>query len=155
VSHISAEAAERELGRVGVEVLVNRASAVRAPDGVLTIFGLDDPLGSGADPRAAGTIEDAAPILWLLHEPGYVASVPKRGGNAAVLSGHTHGGQIRLPFVPAVTPPGSGPFVEGWYHGAAAPLYVCRGVGTTSIRFRFRCRAELAVFTLRRGATQA
>jgi predicted MPP superfamily phosphohydrolase len=155
VSHIRADVAERELGRVGVEVLVNRPSAVRVPDGALTIFGLDDPFGRGADARAAAAIEDAAPIVWLLHEPGYVAAVPKRAGNAVVLSGHTHGGQIRLPFVPAVTPPGSGPFVEGWYREGAAPLYVCRGIGTTSIRFRFRCRAELSVFTLRRGAAPA
>lgn len=152
VVRLTPQAAERAFSPIGVEVLVNRATTMRANGGALTIGGLDDPLGSGPDPTTtAATVPDDAPMIWLLHEPGYVSGVQARPGTAAVLAGHTHGGQIRIPFLPAVTPPGSGRFVAGWYRDTPVPLYVSRGVGTTTIRARFRCRAELPIFTLRRG----
>jgi predicted MPP superfamily phosphohydrolase len=50
-----------------------------------------------------------------------------------------------------VRPVGAGRFLEGWYRNTAAPLYVSHGVGTTEIQARFRCPAELPVFTLRRA----
>ena len=68
---------------------------------------------------------------------------------AAILSGHTHGGQIRLPFYAPYTPYGSGRFVAGWYRDTLAPLYVSRGIGTVTIPARLFCLPELAVFTLR------
>ncbi len=144
--------AERAFSPIGVEVLVNRASTIRTDVGALVIAGLDDPFGSGPNPTATlAGVSYGAPMIWLLHEPGYVDGVPARRGTAAVLAGHTHGGQIRIPLLPAVTPSGSGRFVSGWYRDTPVPLYVSRGVGTTTIRARFRCRAELPVFTLRRG----
>jgi predicted MPP superfamily phosphohydrolase len=48
-----------------------------------------------------------------------------------------------------VKPEGAGRFLEGWYRDTFAPLYVSRGVGTTGIPARFRCPAELPIFTLR------
>jgi predicted MPP superfamily phosphohydrolase len=152
VAGVTAQDAERAFTPIGVEVLANRTATIRMGGGALAIAGLDDPFGSGPDPRAtlAGVPYDA-PTIWLLHEPGYVDGVPGRPGAAAVLAGHTHGGQIRIPLVPAVTPTGSGRFVAGWYRDTPVPLYVSRGVGTTTIRARFRCRAELPVFTLRGG----
>ena len=68
-----------------------------------------------------------------------------------ILSGHTHGGQIRLPGLTLYTPPGSGRYVSGWYRDTLAPLYVSRGIGTATIRMRFFCPPELPVFTLRRS----
>jgi hypothetical protein len=50
---------------------------------------------------------------------------------------------------PPVKPLGAGRFLEGWYRDTLAPLYVSRGVGTTGIPARFRCPAELPIFTLR------
>jgi predicted MPP superfamily phosphohydrolase len=72
-------------------------------------------------------------------------------GISAGRLGHTHGGQIRLPPIPAVTPPGSGRFVAGWYRDTFAPMYVSRGIGTTEIRARFLCPPEAPLFTLRRA----
>jgi hypothetical protein len=66
-----------------------------------------------------------------------------------MLAGHTHGGQVRIPLLPPVKPVGAGRFLEGWYRDTFAPLYVSRGVGTTGIPVRFRCPAELPIFTLR------
>jgi predicted MPP superfamily phosphohydrolase len=67
---------------------------------------------------------------------------------AAIIAGHTHGGQIRLPFYAPYTPWGSGRFVAGWYHDTLAPLYVSRGIGTVTIPARLFCLPEVALFTL-------
>src|SRR5256885_7138691 len=61
------------------------------------------------------------------------------------LAGHTHGGQIRLPFYTPYVPYGSGRFVAGWYKDTVAPLYVARGVGTVGIHARLFCPPELPV----------
>ncbi len=63
-----------------------------------------------------------------------------------MLSGHTHGGQIRLlGFAPAL-PHGSGKYVSGWYDAAAPQLYVSRGLGGSHIRARLGSIPEIAVF---------
>ena len=89
--------------------------------------------------------------IWLAHAPVLAPALPRATHPALVLSGHTHGGQILLPFVPALTPHGSGGFVSGRYDVTAGELYVSRGVGTSGIRARLRCPAELPIFVLRRG----
>lgn len=137
----------------GVELLVNAHRDIRRGGASLVIVGLDDPvLGRpNAFGARAGLPPDSAEI-WLAHAPGYATNPPPHVTSfpAFLLSGHTHGGQIRLPFVPPVTPDGSGRFVAGWYRDTFAPLYVSRGVGTTFIPARFDCPPELPIFTLRR-----
>ena len=90
---------------------------------------------------------------WVMHGPGYVDTVPRQTAPkpAVILAGHTHGGQIRLPFYTPYTPVGSGRFVAGWYRDTVAPLYVSRGIGTVLVPARLFCPPELPVFTLRRG----
>jgi uncharacterized protein len=63
-----------------------------------------------------------------------------------MLSGHTHGGQIRFfSFAPAL-PKGSGQYVNGWYDAQAPQLYVSRGLGGSHIRARLGSIPEIAVF---------
>jgi predicted MPP superfamily phosphohydrolase len=138
---------------VGVELLVNSHREIRVGGSSLVLVGLDDPVLGRPDLLAAraGLPPDGAEI-WLVHAPGFASYPPEAPGIPAfILSGHTHGGQIRLPFLPAVTPEGSGRFVAGWYRDTFAPLYVSRGVGTTTIPARFNCPPELPIFTLRRA----
>src|SRR5207302_2149286 len=114
--------------------------------------GIDGP-GLG-HPDAAGAVrglDGGDPTVWVLHAPAYlhrisVGSVPRP---AAIISGHTHGGQVRLPFYTPYTPYGSGRFVAGWYRDTLAPLYVSRGIGTVSLPVRLFCPPELPIFTLR------
>jgi predicted MPP superfamily phosphohydrolase len=136
----------------GVELLVNRSKVVRLGSSTLSLVGLDDVLLGKPDLSSArqelrpGTLE-----VWLVHEPMFAdmvqpASVARP---MMILAGHTHGGQIRIPFLPPIRPVGAGRFLEGWYRDTVAPLYVSHGVGTTGIPARFRCAAELPIFTLR------
>ena len=139
--------------RAGVTFLFNEAGVVRHGGATLRLVGFDDPVVGAPDPaRALAGIAAGDVAVWLIHGPAYVDTLPKSTPiPAMILSGHTHGGQIRLPGVTLYTPPGSGRYVSGWYRDALAPLYVSRGIGTATIRMRFFCRPELPVFTLRRA----
>src|SRR5690349_11329722 len=138
----------------GVDLLINQAKTISVGSSSLTLVGLDDALLGRPDLAAARA--DVAPEsleIWLLHEPVYADSIQPSFAPrpACLLAGHTHGGQIRIPFVPALKPIGAGRFLEGWYRDTIAPLYVSHGVGTTAIPARFRCAAELPIFTFRRA----
>ena len=146
--------AERAYDRAGVELLYNTATRVRIDGGkaALTVVGIDDPvLGHPDVPRAVRDVRDSDNTIWVLHAPGFVDRVAPGSAPtpAAILSGHTHGGQVRLPFYTPYTPYGSGRFIAGWYRDTLAPLYVSRGIGTVAIRARLFCPPELPIFTLR------
>jgi uncharacterized protein len=69
-----------------------------------------------------------------------------------VFAGHTHGGQVRLPFIGAPALPfDSRPYEAGWYTERGTRMYVSRGVGTSIFGFRFLCRPEVAVHRVRRS----
>lgn len=136
----------------GVDLLVNQARTVDVAGVPLTLVGLDDPVaGSPNISRARQGIVPGSTEIWLVHAPGFAEHFPAItfARPRLLLAGHTHGGQIRIPLLPPVKPTGAGRFLEGWYYDTFAPLYVSRGVGTTGIPARFRCPAELPIFTLR------
>jgi uncharacterized protein len=136
----------------GVQLLVNQSALVDVSGVPLTLVGLDDAVAGHPDLWAARqSVTPNSTEIWLVHSPVFV-SKPPTGVSARplmLLAGHTHGGQIRIPFLPAYTPVGAGRFLAGWYRDTFAPLYVSRGIGTTTIPARFRCPAELPIFTLR------
>jgi uncharacterized protein len=143
--------AERTYGAAGVELLYNSSARLSIGGAELTLVGIDDPVAGQPNVAAAVRGLDAAdPALWIVHAPGFVDAVPRDvfPAPAAIITGHTHGGQIRLPFYTPYTPTGSGRFVAGWYRDTLAPLYVSRGIGTVTIPARLFCLPELAVFTL-------
>jgi uncharacterized protein len=146
--------AERTYGQAGVELLYNSNTRVRVGNATLTVVGIDDPvLGHPDAATAVRGVDGADPSIWVLHAPGYVDRVPRDTAPrpAAIIAGHTHGGQVRLPFYTPYTPYGSGRFVAGWYRDTLAPLYVSRGIGTVEIPARLFCPPELAMFTLKTG----
>src|SRR5213593_945432 len=149
---IDRRTAEQAYGLAGAELLYNSTTRVRVGSATLAVVGIDDPVLGQPDVAAAVRgLDGGATTVWVVHAPGYVdgvapGSVPRP---AAVISGHTHGGQVRLPFYTPYTPEGSGRFVAGWYRDALAPLYVSRGIGTVVLPARLFCPPELPIFTLR------
>jgi uncharacterized protein len=90
------------------------------------------------------------PIILLAHEPDYAFHVAKYGIDL-MLSGHTHGGQIRLPVFGTpgtVLPRGGRFFVRGYFNVGPLQLYVNRGIGTVTVPIRVRCPPEITLFTL-------
>lgn len=128
----------------GVKLLVNEVAECQG----VVIAGYDDALFGSRNPNELNLPMDARSILGVLHEPDAVEDVPT--AVKLVLSGHSHGGQIRLPGgLSLYTPTGARKYIEGYYPEAHTPLYVSRGVGTVWADVRLFCRPEVTVLTLR------
>ncbi len=129
----------------GVHLLVNQHAMPR-PD--LALIGLDDPAtGNPRLARAMKGIPADAYKIALFHAPGYFGQIAGRVN--LCLAGHTHGGQVLIPFVhPFWLPKDSGRFVSGWYEERGTKMYVNRGLGMSDLPVRFDCRPEIAIFTI-------
>ena len=132
---------QKSLEASGFLVLRNEV----AEFGSYAIAGYDDRIGGIRD---SGFRPDHSSLLSLMHEPDDVDFVPDH--TALQLSGHSHGGQICLPFcVPLHTPRLSRRYRRGFFPDAHVPLYVSRGVGTTGPKWRLFCPPEVTLLTLR------
>jgi uncharacterized protein len=130
---------------VGIGVLVNRGAALRDD---LFVAGLDDYRNGRPDLPATLRERPATGATVLVsHNPDVLPEVPTDVG--LTLSGHTHGGQVVLPGVGALTTSSryGDRFLAGWVEGPARG-YVSRGLGVTSIPVRINCPAELTVLDL-------
>ncbi|MEW4371563.1 metallophosphoesterase [Paenibacillus kandeliae] len=151
-------AVSEQMRQGGFQMLINENHVITRDDGVLAIAGLDDQLLGNPDIHkgAKGIPENACRIL-LMHEPDYADRIPEELQFGLQLSGHSHGGQIRVPLIGAViTPKGSRKYVMGGYKAGKEghlPLYVNRGIGMSQLPVRFMCRPELTIFTLHRAST--
>ena len=96
-----------------------------------------------------------APVIFMCHEPDFVDTVVKHPRFPLIdlmLSGHTHGGQVRLPVVgPLILPPMGKKYVDGLFHFGHMQLYVNKGLGTVGLPFRLNCPAEITDITLVRA----
>ncbi|AIQ54641.1 metallophosphoesterase [Paenibacillus sp. FSL R7-0331] len=144
----------RLLQSAGFVVLRNQSYVISRGGERIAVAGLEDMLKGNPDPAAA--LKDVPADMFtvlLMHEPDYADTAEGYPFNLQ-LSGHSHGGQIRLPLVGApYTPYGSTKYISGLYYTAAKamPVYVNRGFGETYMPLRLLCRPELTVFSLRRA----
>ena len=89
-------------------------------------------------------------MVLLAHEPDYADQVAADGRVGLQLSGHSHGGQVWLPFIgPPFLPYWARKYPRGLYSVGGMRLYVNRGVGLIAPAVRFNCRPEVAALTLR------
>jgi uncharacterized protein len=137
------------LERRGIRVLRNDAARIATGSGDLWIVGIDDAiLGTPDVPRAFANVPSDSAMLALWHEPDWAAETA-RFAPLIQLSGHSHGGQIRLPFFGNITAPSGGRrYVAGLNHAAGMPVYTSRGVGVYRPPIRFRCPPEVTLVTL-------
>lgn len=128
------------LARTGGAWLPNQQMMIRG--GAINLIGLD---------RLPGRFATAPNCfnLLLVHYPGWANRLGGRRVDLA-LAGHTHGGQVRVPFVgPLVTPFDTDGYDLGWFDTPAGRLYVNPGIGTLGeFDVRFNCRPELTVFEI-------
>jgi hypothetical protein len=141
------------LTRAGIAVLTNRRAILRRDGVELVVAGTGDYWRDKQDlHRALAGVRRPRSVLLLQHNPDYVERLTDdRVG--LVLSGHTHGGQIVLPFFgPPILPSRYGQkYAAGLCQGPVAPVYVTRGVGAAFPPVRFCCPPEISVLTLRRA----
>ena len=144
----------------GFTLLLNHSANIKLLDGSsLWIAGIDDAMLGKPDLKTAmANIPNNSYTILLSHAPDK-AEEAAHFPIQLQLSGHSHGGQIQIPFYgPLVTPPFAEKYVEGFYTTgpqSSLTLYVNRGLGTTRLPFRFLSQPELAVFTFKSEKTSS
>ncbi len=151
--YTDAELTTRALARQKINVLSNANTLLRRGADELRLAGVDDWGWGKADwARALGGVDTSRPSVLLSHEPA-VLDMPETRGVSLILSGHTHGGQIRLPIVGATARlVEEFRYLRGLYEKDGTKLYVSRGTGMIGVPFRFGARPEVAVLRLMRAS---
>jgi uncharacterized protein len=144
---------ERAFAKGRIRLLNNDVYSIDRQGHKLNIAGVDDVwMGKSDLTKTVGKLPERGTNIILAHEPDFADKVAATNRFALQLSGHTHGGQIVLPFAPRVTPPWGKKYVDGLYRVRGLQVYVSPGVGTTGPpKARFNCRPEISLIVLRRA----
>lgn len=135
----------------GFQTLLNSYQTISNKSQSIQLAGVEDRLTG--KPNIVKTLKGSNPQMFTLllsHCPDYADEAAKHPVDLQ-LSGHTHGGQIRLPVAGAIlTPPQGRRYVMGLYEvpDSSMLVYTNRGIGTTTLPLRFLCRPEITVITL-------
>ncbi len=138
------------LFRTDTTLLNNSHVALRRDGATLYLAGVNDVQMRRDDLSFAlrGVPADA-PIMLVVHEPEFADLASRDGRIILQLSGHSHGGQVRVPGLPAFIVPDLGQkYTDGLYSIGSLALYVTRGVGVVPPPIRLFCRPELTLLTL-------
>jgi uncharacterized protein len=129
-------------------------------NGRVHLGGIDDPMVNwmwGTQFPKFSSFMERAPFepgfrILLSHRPNVLPFASQRGIDL-VLAGHTHGGQIILPFPGAdrgvSVASVASKFTHGWYSEGKGTMYLNRGAGLTFVPWRVNCPPEISVFHLR------
>jgi uncharacterized protein len=141
---------ERALQNGNVKLLNNSVQSIDRQGHLLNIAGVDDVWLRHADlPQTTSQLPNTGANILLAHEPDFGDIAAASNRFELQLSGHSHGGQIVLPFAPRVTPVWGKKYINGLYQLRGMQLYVSPGVGTTGPPpARFNCRPEVSVIVL-------
>lgn len=140
----------------GVRFLVNQSVRVERDGAAIQVAGIDEIYRGEPDVAAAfRDVDERLPVIAVSHHPDIVDMVGNRHIDLLVC-GHTHGGQIRLPYFGALVVPSvhEGRYASGFHQVADTLLYVSRGLGAVP-PVRILCRPELPFFRLRCSDDQA
>jgi predicted MPP superfamily phosphohydrolase len=142
-----AEEIARRLHRAGFRMLRNDAAPLPRAQGVFVV-GLDDCFVGRQDVgHALRKVPANALKLLLVHEPDYADQSPP--GFALQFSGHSHGGQVRIPGLPPLNLPYLGRhYYEGLQQSPHHPVYTTRGVGMVYPKVRLFCPPEVALIRI-------
>ncbi len=150
---VNADAVRAALASCGVLDISNRVHTITREGEHIHIAGVDD-VWDG-DPRlneVLAQIPERGAAILLAHEPDFADLSAVSGRFDLQLSGHTHGGQVVLPFVgPPVLPHMGHKYPSGLYRVGQMWQYTNRGVGMARLQVRLNCRPEITVFTLEAG----
>lgn len=143
-----ASVAREAMAAAGIPELHNDNAKIMTDDGSFYLAGLDDPwAGKPRVEKALGGIPLVRPVIMIAHQPVCVRML-QDDRVSLMLSGHTHGGQIVLPFIGAPVTPGPRKLTSGLVQGPHCPVFITRGVGYAGVPIRINCPPEVALITL-------
>ncbi|HNQ15668.1 MAG TPA: metallophosphoesterase [Pyrinomonadaceae bacterium] len=137
-----------QFGDHGIDVLINRGFRLDAGGASFWLCGVDDYMVGKSDLKSAlhGSFPDEMKLL-LAHNPVLVRHAARRGIDL-VLSGHTHGGQVKLRQDENRILP-KRRLSAGLHRRKETQIYITRGIGTVVVPFRYQCPPEISVIELR------
>jgi len=135
----------------GFEFLHNQGTRIKINGENLFIIGTDSVWSGHVDAAACYRGHRKEPVLALVHEPDVFDSLTDEHPISLQLSGHTHGGQCRVPIIgyaPIKVKYGKN-YIYGEYARGDSRIFVSRGLGSVGLPVRFACAPEVAILTLR------
>jgi predicted MPP superfamily phosphohydrolase len=146
------EYVSRAVQNAGIRLLANASAPIESNGGRFWLSGVDDVLSGTSDLTSTlKSVPTGEATVLLAHEPDYADYVMRYPVDIQ-LSGHSHGGQVRLPFLPPLYEPAlARKYFSGLYKIGPLALYTNRGLGTIGLPVRWNCSPEITLLTLRRG----
>jgi uncharacterized protein len=150
-----AEHVTHALQAENIRVLANQSEPIEQDGSRFWLAGVNDVISGTADlSKTMHGVPVGEPVILLAHEPDFADEASQYPIDLQ-LSGHSHGGQIRIPFLPPLyLPELAKKYVWGTYHVGPLTLHTSAGLGTIGIPMRLNCPPEVTVLTLRRSAKQ-
>ena len=143
--------AKKSLEENGFIVLENQAiNIARKNEKPIWIAGLADSTERIVDiDKTLKQVKSGEPVIILTHEPDTFPQIPN--SVSLTLAGHTHGGQIRLPFIGSMYTASiyGDKYAKGYIVEKGKRLFVTTGVGTSILPVRFLCPPEIVILELK------
>ncbi|MCF6157185.1 MAG: metallophosphoesterase [wastewater metagenome] len=139
------------LSQKGIHVLINNAIPVFRKKHCLFIAGIDDLWTGRIDLEATLKGMDDNPRILLSHNPDIIKAVSQEQADVDfIIAGHTHGGQVCLPFYgsPFTASTFCIRYASGLFQEGKTVMYVNKGIGISGLPVRFFARPEITLFTL-------
>jgi uncharacterized protein len=143
----------RALQAEGIHVLENESAAIERDGGRFWLSGVNDVVAEVADlDKTLHSVPTDEATVLLAHEPDYADYVARFPVDLQ-LSGHSHGGQVRMPWglMQLYLPEMARKYVWGTYRIRDLMLYTNAGLGTVGLPIRWNCPPEITLLTLRRA----
>lgn len=153
--NINSNSLKNLLEESGIIILSNENKKISIDGEYFYLIGVDDPdTGNDDLKKAMGETEKHITKILLAHSPDIINNLngSEKEEIDLILAGHTHGGQVKIPFLRPFWIPtkNHGKYASGLFKIGSIYLYVNRGIGTTALPIRFNCPPEIAVIELRK-----
>ena len=140
----------RALQAENIQVLANQSQAIERDGARIWLAGVNDVISQTADlSKTLHRVPTDESVILLVHEPDFADEAAKFPIDLQ-LSGHSHGGQVRIPFLPPLyLPELAKKYIWGSYRVGPLALYTNAGLGTVGVPIRLNCPPEITLLTLR------
>ena len=139
-------------GMTSADVTILDSTTITLENGIyLTGLG-DDHLYDGTLAKLSDSVPDDALHIVLAHEPQYLEEEYTLSSPDLIITGHAHGGQVRLPFIGGIVAPDQGFFPKytaGEYKSGDTTMYVSRGLGNSVIPLRLFNTPEINLLKIK------
>ncbi|HTA50805.1 MAG TPA: metallophosphoesterase [Verrucomicrobiae bacterium] len=140
----------RALQAQNIQVLANQSQPIEQDGARFWLAGVNDVMNGAADlSKTMHGVPASEAVILLAHEPDFADEAAKSPIDLQI-SGHSHGGQIRIPFLPPLYLPAlAKKYVWGTYQVGPLMLHTSAGLGTIGVPMRLNCPPEITLVTLR------